>query len=138
MINQLWHFIQPEQIVTILVALSAFATVLTIAAPYLQGDRLRTRMKSVASERDPVGIGRMLRRLTHERTFERADHQVIPSGDQRRFVRIRSSLDGEVDHCHDARSCIRRTEDCVRQPDQLPTAELELALHGNNVLLVSE
>jgi len=52
MINQIWHFIQPEQIVTILVALSAFATVLTIAAPYLQGDRLRTRMKTVASERD--------------------------------------------------------------------------------------
>jgi tight adherence protein C len=52
MINQIWHFIQPEQIITILVALSAFATVLTIAAPYLQGDRLRTRMKSVASERE--------------------------------------------------------------------------------------
>ena len=52
MINQIWHFIQPEQIVTILVALSAFATVLTIAAPYLQGDRLRNRMKSVSNERD--------------------------------------------------------------------------------------
>ncbi|MFO0993555.1 MAG: type II secretion system F family protein [Hyphomicrobiales bacterium] len=52
MINQLWHYIQPEQIITILVALSAFATVLTVAAPYMQGDRLRTRMKSVATERD--------------------------------------------------------------------------------------
>jgi len=51
-INQIWHFIQPEQVVTILVALSAFATVLTIAAPYLQGDKLRTRMKSVSSERE--------------------------------------------------------------------------------------
>jgi tight adherence protein C len=57
MINQLWHFIQPEQIVTILVALSAFATVLTIAAPYLQGDRLRSRMKSVATERDRLKAG---------------------------------------------------------------------------------
>lgn len=52
MINQIWHYIQPEQIITILVALSAFATVLTIAAPYLQGDRLRSRMKTVATERD--------------------------------------------------------------------------------------
>ncbi len=52
MVNQIWHFLQPEQAITILVALSAFATVLTIAAPYLQGDRLRTRMKNVASERD--------------------------------------------------------------------------------------
>jgi tight adherence protein C len=52
MVNQIWHFLQPEQVITILVALSAFATVLTVAAPYLQGDRLRTRMKNVASERD--------------------------------------------------------------------------------------
>jgi tight adherence protein C len=52
MINQIWHFLQPEQVITILVALSAFATVLTVAAPYLQGDRLRARMKNVATERD--------------------------------------------------------------------------------------
>ena len=40
--------------VTILVALSTFATVLTIAAPLLQGDRMRSRMKGVISQRDQL------------------------------------------------------------------------------------
>jgi len=40
--------------VTILVALSTFATVLTIAAPLLQGDRMRSRMKGVISQRDKL------------------------------------------------------------------------------------
>ena len=53
MINQIYALLQPEQLITILVALSAFATVLTLAAPDVcQGDKLRTRMKSVAGERE--------------------------------------------------------------------------------------
>jgi tight adherence protein C len=36
------------------VALSTFATVLTIAAPLLQGDRMRSRMKGVISQRDQL------------------------------------------------------------------------------------
>ena len=40
--------------VTILVALSTFATVLTVAAPLLQGDRLRSRMKGVINQRDQL------------------------------------------------------------------------------------
>ena len=37
---------------TILVAISTFATVLTVAAPLLQGDRMRSRMKGVIHQRD--------------------------------------------------------------------------------------
>jgi tight adherence protein C len=48
----LTYFIKPEGLVTLLVGLSAFATVLTIAAPLFQGDQMKARMKSIASERD--------------------------------------------------------------------------------------
>jgi tight adherence protein C len=45
-------FIKPEGLVTLLVGLSAFATILTIAAPLLQGDQMKSRMKGIANERD--------------------------------------------------------------------------------------
>ena len=48
----LTFFIKPEGLVTLLVGLSAFATVLTIAAPLFQGDDLKARMKNIATERD--------------------------------------------------------------------------------------
>lgn len=45
-------FMKPEGLITLLVGLSAFATILTIAAPLLQGDQMKARMKSIASERE--------------------------------------------------------------------------------------
>jgi tight adherence protein C len=48
----LTFFIKPEGLVTLLVGLSAFATVLTIAAPLFQGDEMKARMKNIATERD--------------------------------------------------------------------------------------
>jgi tight adherence protein C len=45
-------FLKPEGLITLLVGLSAFATILTIAAPLLQGDQMKSRMKSLATERD--------------------------------------------------------------------------------------
>jgi tight adherence protein C len=45
-------FMKPEGLVTLLVGLSAFATILTIAAPLFQGDEMKARMKSVTTERD--------------------------------------------------------------------------------------
>jgi tight adherence protein C len=52
MVALLASLLEPRTLVTILVALSAFATVLTLASPLLQGDKLATRMKQVASERE--------------------------------------------------------------------------------------
>lgn len=46
--------LQVETIVTLLVGVAAFATVLTIAAPYFEGDKLRVRMKQVGAERDKM------------------------------------------------------------------------------------
>lgn len=45
-------FLKPEGLVTLLVGISAFATILTLAAPLLQGDQMKSRMKNIATERD--------------------------------------------------------------------------------------
>ncbi len=42
----------PINMVMLLAALATFATLITIISPYLEGDKLRSRMKSVASERE--------------------------------------------------------------------------------------
>src|SRR5262245_56934134 len=52
MIALLTSFLELRNLVTILVGLSAFATIVTLAAPLLQGDRLASRMKQVSSERE--------------------------------------------------------------------------------------
>ena len=46
--------LQVETMVTLLVGVAAFATVLTVASPYFEGDKLRTRMKQVSEERDKL------------------------------------------------------------------------------------
>lgn len=46
------YFMKPEGLITLLVGLSAFATILTLAAPLLQGDQMKARMKTIAAERD--------------------------------------------------------------------------------------
>jgi len=52
MFELLKSLLQMEVILTILVGMAAFATVLTVAAPMLEGDKLRDRMKSVGQERE--------------------------------------------------------------------------------------
>jgi len=54
MIELLYSLTDLANAVTVLVALSTFATVLTVAAPLLQGDRMRSRMKGVISQRDQL------------------------------------------------------------------------------------
>ncbi len=46
--------LQIEMMVTILVGMAAFATVLTLTAPLLESDKLKARMKSVSTERDKL------------------------------------------------------------------------------------
>jgi tight adherence protein C len=45
-------FMKPEGLITLLVGVSAFATILTVAAPLLQGDQMKARMKSIMTERE--------------------------------------------------------------------------------------
>jgi tight adherence protein C len=50
--EQIAALLEIQNAITLLVAISAFATVLTVASPYFQTDKLRGRMKSVSTERD--------------------------------------------------------------------------------------
>ena len=51
MFDQIYEYFTPQYAVAILVAVSVFATIFTLAAPLMDGDKLRGRMKNVASER---------------------------------------------------------------------------------------
>ncbi|MEM7425011.1 MAG: type II secretion system F family protein [Pseudomonadota bacterium] len=46
------YVLQPANTVMILVALATFGAFFTLVMPFLEGDRMRSRMKSVASERE--------------------------------------------------------------------------------------
>jgi tight adherence protein C len=54
MLNFLVSLLQIETMVTILVGMAAFATVLTVAAPMMETDQLKARMKTVGQERDKL------------------------------------------------------------------------------------
>jgi tight adherence protein C len=54
MYELLEHFIDPEFLTTLLAAVAAGATVLTLAMPLLARDTLSTRMKAVAFEREKI------------------------------------------------------------------------------------
>jgi tight adherence protein C len=52
--NLVETFSNPGNIVAVIVALGTFATLVTLAAPLLKGDRLDARMKSVATRREEL------------------------------------------------------------------------------------
>ena len=57
----------PATIVAVLVSIAVMATIYTLAAPFLEGDDLQKRMKSVASEREQIRA-RERARLNNEMT----------------------------------------------------------------------
>lgn len=54
MLDFVLDLLQPEVLITILIGIAAFATVLTLAAPQLERDTLKTRMAVVAAEREKM------------------------------------------------------------------------------------
>ncbi len=52
MTNFISLLLQVETLVSVLVAIAAFATVVTVASPFFAGDKLQGRMKNVVEERD--------------------------------------------------------------------------------------
>src|SRR6185295_13723631 len=54
MLNFIENLFQIEIVITALVGFAAFGTVLTIAAPYFEGDKLSARIKGVSVERDKL------------------------------------------------------------------------------------
>ena len=52
MMEYITLLVQVESIVTILIAIAAFGTVVTVASPFFEGDKLKVRMKGVVEERE--------------------------------------------------------------------------------------
>ena len=59
MIDQIISLLSPQIVVTLLSAIAAFATVLTVLMPVLSRDRLGTRMQIMATERDKMRAARL-------------------------------------------------------------------------------
>lgn len=51
MLQNFVDLLKPETLITVLIALAAFATVLTVATPFMQNDELKKRMALVSAER---------------------------------------------------------------------------------------
>lgn len=56
MLDQILGLLTRETILTILIAMAGFATILTLAAPYFQNDELKARMKLVNDEKEKLKI----------------------------------------------------------------------------------
>lgn len=69
MFEVLDSLIQPERAIMLLIALSVFATILSVAAPMLEGDKLRGRMKLVSNERDRL-------RAQHKATMQGSENKL--------------------------------------------------------------
>ena len=52
MFDILDSLLDPQRLIILLIAVAVFATILTVAAPLVEGDKLRGRLKLVAGERD--------------------------------------------------------------------------------------
>jgi tight adherence protein C len=59
MVDQIISLMSPQIVVTLLAAIAAFATVLTVLMPVLSRDRLATRMQVMATERDKMRAARL-------------------------------------------------------------------------------
>jgi tight adherence protein C len=59
MVDQIISLLSPQIVVTLLSAIAAFATVLTVLMPVLSRDRLSTRMQIMATERDKMRAARL-------------------------------------------------------------------------------
>jgi tight adherence protein C len=59
MVDQIISLMNPQVVVTLLAAIAAFATVLTVLMPVLSRDRLGTRMQIMATERDKMRASRL-------------------------------------------------------------------------------
>jgi tight adherence protein C len=59
MLDQLIALLTPQMAVTLLAAVAAFATVLTVLMPVLSRNRLNSRMQVMATERDRMRAARL-------------------------------------------------------------------------------
>lgn len=76
----LFLLLEPQFIVTVLVAVAAFATIMTVAMPYLQTDKLNARLKAVATQREE------LRRRQREALSRKGQLRSTPVGFMKQTV----------------------------------------------------
>jgi len=88
--------IRPQFLVTLLVSISAFATVLTISLPLLSRDRMSQRMKVMATERDKMRAARLAEMASKDRAGSKLRH--TPKGFMQQIVehlKLREMFDSE-------------------------------------------
>ena len=90
--------INPQMLATMLAAVAAFATVLSVAMPMLQKDRLNQRMKVMAVERDKMRSQRLQELALKERQSNQAKLRQTPKGYMQEIVDrfdLRAQFDNE-------------------------------------------
>ncbi|MGZ8410108.1 MAG: type II secretion system F family protein [Hyphomicrobium sp.] len=88
----------PQMLATMLAAVAAFATVLSVAMPMLQKDRLNQRMKVMAVERDKMRSQRLQELALKERQSNQAKLRQTPKGYMQEIVDrfdLRAQFDNE-------------------------------------------
>jgi len=88
----------PQMLATMLAAIAAFATVLSVAMPMLQKDRLNQRMKVMAVERDKMRSRRLQELALKERQSNMAKLRQSPKGYMQEIVDrfdLRAQFDNE-------------------------------------------
>jgi tight adherence protein C len=98
MIELIKQLLQIEMMITILTGMAAFATVLTVAAPLFENDKLRARMKAVGQERDKLRAAQRATLLASEtrlRDKPRTDltSQLVEALNLRRIFEAEASRD---------------------------------------------
>ena len=74
MLNFIVSLLQIESMITILIGMAAFATVLTVAAPLMETDQLKARMKSVGQERDKLRSAQRVQLMGNETKLRDRKH----------------------------------------------------------------
>ena len=74
MLNFIVSLLQIESMITILIGMAAFATVLTVAAPLMETDQLKARMKSVGQERDKLRSAQRVQLMGNENKLRDRKH----------------------------------------------------------------
>ncbi len=88
----------PQMLATMFAAVAAFATVLSVAMPLLQKDRLNQRMKVMAVERDKMRSQRLQELAVKERQANQAKLRQSPKGFMQEIVDrfdLRAQFDNE-------------------------------------------
>lgn len=98
MMNLITSLLQIEVLVTVLIGMAAFATVLTLAAPMFDNDKLKARMKSLGQERERLRSAQRLA-LTggegklRERAKKDVASQLVEALNLRRIFEAEASRD---------------------------------------------